>query len=833
MALPDISLAQFNRIASGEYNAGLVDLKTDDQGNLTGELAKVNNHVHRTSKNTVVLSPERVLEVKEAFLNALSKGGVRPDKLAEIRDNLGLPEDISAALDIDARHAMLDRRFTPLTRQQVRNILDKYANQGRGFTQESQMAVSLADAEAAAATRNMSKSDVKTRKAVNIAALSAAKGRYAFEMCDALAVLSTNRSFAKICQIVGNRYQGENAVNEREAATTAVKNQFMALFPQALKLLDANETPEFTYFGMKAKLTKGADGKVTAVLGEGTMQQKVALGKTALGFLQDLMGRAVVDVDTLGADNVKLLMGKVFSRDVEGFLTGEDRTSLTRQFATTVLMKKTNSPEKMEVEYLGIMNGDYNTGTLVDIANLALEGKVTTKADLDRLHAELAKNNAGLDDEMKEMLTRVAGMPIEGPARKGDREMVVQKPIVADLGQVADAVIPKAPPVFATIPRAELHQTAETVKDFIADFVFSDETMLSDVVVDLPGETTRKILASDDKKLAALAQIVKTPEILNAAVSPVVLDAVKDGFATMRGILDTAWRASHDGETLDDAAKKPDFLQNFSRFFRDEAALPGRELAKFDSIVQNMANKGCEGLQKFINKVFDINADAVRNAQGGFTTEPYKGMKPEQIKAALDAKNLNQILDDAATDSASPGQIALFKQVLSDYFVNIAKASDKRSVFASALRYAQTFDFVGKEGDALEGAKKVAMAKFTGAVLKGTSPLLQKMMQGLPRTVLGEVDDSNGKIKSIALKKSLGAASVGEAFLCEFTYVEDGVEKKEKMVVKIMRHDAEDRVKREAEVFTAAAAKIGPGMRPSSTSTTRRTTWTPARDSTT
>ena len=69
MALPDISLAQFNRIASGEYNAGLVDLKTDNQGNLTGELTKVNNHVHRTSKNTVVLSPERVLEVKEAFLN--------------------------------------------------------------------------------------------------------------------------------------------------------------------------------------------------------------------------------------------------------------------------------------------------------------------------------------------------------------------------------------------------------------------------------------------------------------------------------------------------------------------------------------------------------------------------------------------------------------------------------------------------------------------------------------------------------------------------------------------------------------------------------------------
>ena len=89
------------------------------------------------------------------------------------------------------------------------------------------------------------------------------------------------------------------------------------------------------------------------------------------------------------------------------------------------------------------------------------------------------------------------------------------------------------------------------------------------------------------------------------------------------------------------------------------------------------------------------------------------------------------------------------------------------------------------------------------------APIPRKIVQA---HLMKMVDDSNGKIKSIALKRSLGAASVGEAFLCEFTYVEAGVEKKEKMVVKIMRHDAEDRVKREAEVFTAAAAKIGPGM---------------------
>ncbi len=167
----------------------------------------------------------------------------------------------------------------------------------------------------------------------------------------------------------------------------------------------------------------------------------------------------------------------------------------------------------------------------------------------------------------------------------------------------------------------------------------------------------------------------------------------------------------------------------------------------------------------------------------------------------------------------------------------------------------------------LESAKNGTTNKFASAILKGTGPLLQKMMQGLPKDVmLGFADaladmkanlapiprkvvqahlmkmikDSNGKITSIELRKSLGAASVGEAFLCRFTYTkrvmkmkknpdahaqeewipdldqnnqpqyEDVIENKD-LVVKIMRHDAELRVNREAKLFNEAAKTI-PGM---------------------
>ena len=55
MALPNISLAQFNKIATGDYNAGQIDFRKKDDGST--ELIKVNNHVWKTSKNQTILSP--------------------------------------------------------------------------------------------------------------------------------------------------------------------------------------------------------------------------------------------------------------------------------------------------------------------------------------------------------------------------------------------------------------------------------------------------------------------------------------------------------------------------------------------------------------------------------------------------------------------------------------------------------------------------------------------------------------------------------------------------------------------------------------------------------
>ena len=838
MAL-EISLAQFNKIATGDYNAGQIDIKVGDNGQ--AELVKINNHVWRTSKNNVVLSPERILEVKEAFLNALAKGGVKAEDLKEVRDRLGLPDELDVASGNvkEQRTGILKARFAPLTRAQVRSILDQYANQGKGITRASANDISYEDWQAGQRTANMSAGRMAVRDKVNMEAQNMHEKRGGagvnYGITDAISLLSTSRTLANLGAAQNRRENGDNAVNERLLKRTALINSFQGLVSQALKMLPAGvrDSGEFRLAGETVKLVKGDDGSLTAIVGKGALATKVKLGADADTFIARLLGRVVADMDTLGAPAVKNILGAVYDRDLEGGLVASEKSSLTRQLSALILANKSGGKVAMDA----LLNGNYNTGILVEMAERAIDGEDIgdSKAKLDAYHKKLESDNAGLPEEMKLMLEKVANVPLEKP-NAGDGELVVKAPITGDINGVVKAMPPPAPGPIATVPRDI--GGVDGIKDFVANLVFSDDTMVGDVTVNKPGEAMRKIL-TNDKNVIAFAEIIKNPAILDTACAPQIADAVKDGLGKMVDILDAAFKNANNGKSLAVAATEQDFLAQLSLFLQDPGKLPGAELAKFDNLILSMANKGCENIQLFINDVFKVGNVNV-NAQGGIVGDPYKNLSADQLKAQLNEKGLNAILDTAA-NSDSPGQVGFFRQVISTYFTSLSKA-DKRSCFSAAMKYAQNFDFAGLGDEALVSAQKAAINKFTGAILKGTSPLLQKMMQGLPRDIMGDyadaledmksslapiprkvvqahfmqmISESKGKgdgqeIESIELVKSLGAASVGEAFLCKFKL--KGEEKPKEFVVKIMRHDAERRVKAEAEIFTAAAAKIGPGM---------------------
>ena len=112
----NISLQQFQTISSGKYNAGEVKLASETK------LAKMNNHVDRTSKNNEKISHAEVIAIKQSLVKALSQHGVGQEEINRVRQELGLAP--AGPTDRNLRF----RSVVPLSRQQIREILDRNAS---------------------------------------------------------------------------------------------------------------------------------------------------------------------------------------------------------------------------------------------------------------------------------------------------------------------------------------------------------------------------------------------------------------------------------------------------------------------------------------------------------------------------------------------------------------------------------------------------------------------------------------------------------------------------------------------------------------------------------
>ena len=170
-------------------------------------------------------------------------------------------------------------------------------------------------------------------------------------------------------------------------------------------------------------------------------------------------------------------------------------------------------------------------------------------------------------------------------------------------------------------------------------------------------------------------------------------------------------------------------------------------------------------------------------------------------------------------DRASDPQMQLLKQTLDVYFERMGGV-DKRNMMARLVRNTVT--------GAPDGIR-------LGELLKGAGPVLQKMLQGLDpdaftdpnfkaaiadmRSNLAPIPEkavkaqfadlvarSNGAIESIDVTKALGAASVGQTFLCSIKM--NGEDEPRECVIKMLRPDAHLRAMREAEVFRDVAKGI-------------------------
>lgn len=159
----NISITEFQRISSGEHNAGEVKLANETT------LDRMNHHVHATLFNGDKISHNEVIAIKEAFVKALSQNGLSQTEVNGIRQQLGLAS-------MGARDRTLRARsITPLSRQQIRTILDQYA----GKINETNPEAHIETSQELYGPNGMDAGNVRRRE--NVAAALDSKDRKLYE----------------------------------------------------------------------------------------------------------------------------------------------------------------------------------------------------------------------------------------------------------------------------------------------------------------------------------------------------------------------------------------------------------------------------------------------------------------------------------------------------------------------------------------------------------------------------------------------------------------------------------------------------------------------------
>lgn len=195
-----------------------------------------------------------------------------------------------------------------------------------------------------------------------------------------------------------------------------------------------------------------------------------------------------------------------------------------------------------------------------------------------------------------------------------------------------------------------------------------------------------------------------------------------------------------------------------------------------------------------------------------------KGMA--SVDQPLWKKSLDELAGGGGLD-VKTGYGKFLMQVIGSYFAEMDPV-DMNRMAAQVIRLSTS---------------KSTSGETLGALLKSAGPILQKFMQGLPQTSLPDdlreavtdlksrlpsipenavraylldmVESSGGRIEKIIVDKSLGAATVGQAFLC--TMVTKEHPEGEECVIKILRPDVQSRALREEAFFLKQAEKLGLG----------------------
>ena len=410
-------------------------------------------------------------------------------------------------------------------------------------------------------------------------------------------------------------------------------------------------------------------------------------------------------------------------------------------------------------------------------------------------------------------------------------------------------------------PEITVHWTEEeaAVQRFLADMISPLETWQNDLRQRKTPEDRMRYTIF--RHADTLAMMLQKPQILdgfnkklgeefeipvaeqmqglfggNEEVRKLLMDSDTAEFGiVIRGLVGNRGDLRKAAETLNQILFKMPILKQGAAEVALREALGEDESAKLktrtevlEKHLMNMrAQINYEALNDSIEKAANAKFATIQDKMDEGIKKLYSDYKPLSDK--IDDLSLTDLLKDNVVGNA--GQARYMRKVLGDYFKNADPAS-RREMLASAFRElipAQP----GKDG------KDMQRGSAMSGLFKGAGPLFQKTLQGLPtedmptdlRQALDDVksrlrsidpavvtarlnqlvEDSKGTITKISVERSLGAASVGEAFLCRIygpALEKDGRE----AVIKLLRPDVKNRMEREKPFFLQCAKDTDEGM---------------------
>ena len=516
------------------------------------------------------------------------------------------------------------------------------------------------------------------------------------------------------------------------------------------------------------------------------------------------------------------------------------------------------------VKKLGMKREDFNDISRLDMARYAYElvdGSKTVKAVKDMINNSIKSEQMINGVELTELMTIDA-----------DRMQELEKNVS----------------MYKTEVIAEQNDfTAEEkeVQNFLAEFIYSQDTMIMDKYANKPEEFVRTILLQN---IPALAKLVRdsrddNKDIIGELFKKMSLDKIfGDNKESLCNVI------SDNINTL---------CHHLSQGkCRDAASLEDIE-SKLEQILKNKKDKDFSGLLSSMHNSMNASVSKACAMLQRDVSEFADNVFAESQKDSRE--NLESIMKNTAR--SKKGQGKFIRKVFDNYFKQMP-VLDQRAMLASVLRGARHIqerqysnnELIKeieernlKEYSSLMGKSEAELSKeykeyleyqpaqlknrlnaqdkdklteqdkqlldkyrkekirtavganYLAGLIRGAGPLFQKMMQGLPEETLpveirlalrdvksklppipervvktqinAMIERSGGTVKKIDVVKNLGAASVGQTFLCRMYGPKLPAEGKQ-VVIKLLRPDVQNRMKREEKIMLKCAKDTDPGM---------------------